>query len=97
MAQYGDEITYKELIGRGSYTSGLVRFKPKEILDSKYVLHERDDVVCYIISGNGVLRLDDDSVKVRPGSIIHIPCGNNHDFVANDELLVFFIKITTGF
>ncbi len=96
MVQDGDEVSYKELIDRGSYTAGLVRFKPKEVLDGKYILHEQDDVLCYIITGNGVLRIGDESKEVRPGSIIHIPYGNNHDFVANDDLLVFFVKITAG-
>ena len=94
MVQSGDEVSYKEFIDTGSYTAGLVRFKPKEVHDGRYILHERDDVLCYIISGHGVLRIGDDSKEVQPGSIIYIPYGNNHDFVAKDQLLVFFVKIT---
>ncbi len=94
MAQSGDEISYKELVDRGSFTAGLIRFKKKEVLDDKYILHERDDVLCYIISGHGKLRIGDRSREVRPGSILHIPYGNRHDFVADDELLVFYVKIT---
>ncbi len=94
MVQNGDEVSYKELIDRGSFTAGLIRFKPKEVIDGKYILHERDDVLCYIISGHGILRINDESKEVRPGSIIHIPYGNNHDFVAHDELLIFYVKVT---
>ena len=94
MVQSGDEISYKELVDRGSFKAGLIRFKQKEALDDKYILHERDDVLCYVISGNGILRIGDESREVRPGSIIHIPYGNRHDFVSEDELLVFYVKIT---
>jgi len=94
MVQSGDEISFKELVDRGSFKAGLIRFKRKQVLDDKYILHKRDDVLCYIISGHGILRVDDESKEVRPGSIIHIPYGNSHDFVADDELLVFYVKIT---
>ncbi len=94
MVQSGDEISYKELIDRGNFTAGLIKFKKKKVLDDKYILHERDDVLCYIISGHRKLRIGDESGRVSPGSIIHIPYGNRHDFVADDELLVFYVKIT---
>ena len=94
MPQSGEEISYKELVDRGSFRAGLIRFRKKEVLDEKNILHKRDDVLCYIISGHGILRMGNESKEVYPGSILHIPYGNSHDFVADNELLVFYVKIT---
>ena len=54
-----------------------------------------DEEVYYIIKGKGVLRVDGDDHLVKPGSIIYVRDGVNHQFHAIEEdlsILVFFAK-----
>lgn len=93
MESTGDEISYIELVDQGSFKAGLVKFGKREVLDDNYVIHDRVDVLCYVISGHGQLRMDAEINEVLAGSIIHIPHGKRHDFVAEDELLVYYVQI----
>ena len=52
-----------------------------------------DEEVYYIIKGKGVLRVDGDDQPVKPGSIVYVKAGVEHQFHSIDEdltMLVFF-------
>ncbi len=54
-----------------------------------------DEEVYYIIKGKGVLRVDGDDQLVKPGSIVYVQAGIEHQFHSIDEdltMLVFFAK-----
>jgi mannose-6-phosphate isomerase-like protein (cupin superfamily) len=44
-----------------------------EIADAKLHYHERTDEFYYIIDGQGTMVLDDETIDVRQGMVIHTP------------------------
>ena len=54
-----------------------------------------DEEVYYVIKGKGVLRVDGEDQLVKPGSIVYVKDGVNHQFHSIDEdltMLVFFAE-----
>lgn len=52
-----------------------------------------DDEVYYVIEGRAVLRVGDDEVPVKPGSVVYVKAGVDHRFhdIEDDlKVLVFF-------
>ena len=43
-------------------------------------VHERVDEVVYVVAGEGAIRIGDESVALRPGSLIVVPHGSGHAF-----------------
>jgi len=43
-------------------------------------VHDRVDEVVYVVAGEGAIKIGDESVALRPGSLIVVPHGSGHGF-----------------
>lgn len=48
-------------------------------------VHDDVDQVLVIVDGNGEAILDAEHVAIRPGSVVVVPAGTRHNFVANGD------------
>jgi quercetin dioxygenase-like cupin family protein len=79
-----------------NYEVGLIAFYPRSDDDPRQICHGHRDVVCHALRGAGLLRLDDETLIVEPGTLYHIPAGTPHDFAASgDEPLVLLYTLVT--
>jgi mannose-6-phosphate isomerase-like protein (cupin superfamily) len=62
-----------------------------EIHDAKLHYHERTDEFYYIISGQGTMVLDDETIEVHQGVVVYIPRGVRHKAVGNMTVLTICI------
>ena len=54
-----------------------------------------DDEVYYIMKGKGVLRVESDDLPIKPGSIVYVRAGIEHQFHSIEQeltMLVFFAE-----
>jgi mannose-6-phosphate isomerase-like protein (cupin superfamily) len=98
LKKISDEIRYADCFEEKQFTSGLIAFRATKNSDPKQINHDDKDVVCYVIKGNGRLRVNGKRIFLRPGMICHISKGTPHDFAAakNTELVLFYSLIKTG-
>ena len=92
-----DEIRYADCFTAGTFTSGLIAFRPNKKADPKQINHDNKDVVCHVIKGSGRLRVNGKRIPLRSGIVCHIPKGTPHDFAAgrSGELVLFYSLIQT--
>ena len=77
----------RNFIGREPMKESIIACKPLETVRllqmreaiAKHV-HERVDEVVYVVAGEGAIRIGDESVALRPGSLIVVPHGSGHAF-----------------
>jgi mannose-6-phosphate isomerase-like protein (cupin superfamily) len=86
-----DEVVYQDCASGPGYSAGIVRFLPRETDDARMVTHEAKDVVCHVISGDGLLRIGDEVQEIGPGTLCQIPARTPHDFRAMGEPMVMFV------
>jgi quercetin dioxygenase-like cupin family protein len=93
-----EEIRYANCFEEKQFTSGLIAFRPARNSDPKQINHDDKDVVCHVLKGRGRLRVDGRRIRLRSGTICHIPKGTPHDFAAgkNGEMVLFYSLIKTG-
>jgi mannose-6-phosphate isomerase-like protein (cupin superfamily) len=53
--------------------------------NSDYHVHEDMEQVQYVLSGTGIIRLDDAEYPIRPGDAIYIPPNVKHQFINDTE------------
>jgi mannose-1-phosphate guanylyltransferase len=58
-----------------------------------YHSHERRDEIWNIISGEGVVVIDDVQQTVRPGDVVTMHAGSKHTIIARTELKVIEVQI----
>lgn len=58
-------------------------------------LHRRIREVLYLIQGEGVFRLDDADVAMRPGSVVRVEPGHVHTFTAGPAGPAVFLVVTS--
>ena len=92
-----DEIRYADCFKEKQFTSGLIAFRASKKRDPKQIIHDKKDVVCQVIQGNGRLRVNGKRIQLRPGIVCHIPKATPHDFATgkSGELVLFYSLIKT--
>ncbi|MGH7783579.1 MAG: cupin domain-containing protein [Candidatus Binatia bacterium] len=98
LKKISEEIGYANCFVEEQFTSGVIIFQPVKSSDRKPIIHDDKDVVCYVLRGSGRLRAEGTLVRLRPGTICHIPKRMPHDFMAGkkSELVLFYSLIKTG-
>ncbi|HXV78275.1 MAG TPA: cupin domain-containing protein [Candidatus Binatia bacterium] len=97
LAKLNAEIRYQTCFEEKTFSSGLIAFRPKKNSDLKQINHRDKDVVCQVLKGRGRLRINNRRIRLRPGTICHIPKNTPHDFAAGktSELVLFYSLIKT--
>ena len=77
----------KNFIGREPMKESIIACKPLEtvrVLQMREAVarhvHDRVDEVVYVVAGEGAVRIGDETVALRPGSLIVVPHGSGHAF-----------------
>jgi mannose-6-phosphate isomerase-like protein (cupin superfamily) len=77
----------RNLIGREPFKESILSCTPLETVRLLQMregvarhVHERVDEIVYVVAGEGAVRMGDETVPVRPGSLLVIPNGNAHAF-----------------
>ena len=77
----------RNYIGRDPLKESIIACKPLEtvrLLQMRDAVashaHDRADEVVYVIAGEGGVRIGDETVALRPGSLIVLPHGSGHAF-----------------
>ena len=98
LPKLNDEIRYKNCFQEKTFTSGLIAFRSKKNSATKQIIHADKDVLCHVLKGRGRLRIHSRRIRLRPGTMCHIPKGTPHDFAAGKagELILFYSLINTG-
>ncbi len=65
-----------------------------EIHDAKLHYHQRTDEFYYVISGTGMMRLDDEEIELHPGVVVYVPRGVKHKAAGN--LTVLIVCVPSG-
>lgn len=97
LQRHNEEIRYQGCFEGECFSTGVVAFRAGTHKDD-YITHSHQDVVCHVLMGTGRLRLEAETLDLKPGSLCHIPRGTPHDFVATgeDDLLLVYSLITTS-
>jgi quercetin dioxygenase-like cupin family protein len=97
LPRLNEEIRYRSCFEEKTFTSGLIAFRPTRQNDPKQINHKDRDVVCQVLKGRGRLQINGRRIRLRPGTICHIPKGTPHDFAAGKtgELVLFYSLIKT--
>jgi hypothetical protein len=73
--------------GREPFKESIIACKPLEtvrLLQMREAVarhvHDRVDEVIYVVAGEGAVRIGDETVAVRPGSLVVVPHGSEHGF-----------------
>jgi quercetin dioxygenase-like cupin family protein len=98
LRKINQEIRCQNCFEEKNFTSGFIAFSPQKNPDHKQINHSDKDVVCHVIKGRGRLRINGRRIRLRPGTICHIPKGTPHDFAAGKraELVLFYSLIKTA-
>jgi len=78
-------------------TLGVSVFNPRT--ETSCMSHDTEELA-YVVSGNGLLRLDDDEVRLSMGMACHIPAGVWHTVVNDDEeipMTMVFVFASPGY
>lgn len=77
----------RNYIGREPMKESILACKPLETVRLLQMrepiarhVHERLDEVVYVVAGEGAVKVGDESVALRPGSLIVLPHGSGHAF-----------------
>lgn len=62
-----------------------------EISDSKKHYHEKTTEFYYVLSGKGILELNEDTIPLKEGTVIMIKPGVLHRAISHDNLKVLII------
>ncbi len=90
------EMAHRRVAEGATYEAGVVRFTPGAGGDPKQITHTDQDVLCYVLSGAGRLRLGGSETPLAPGLLCHIPANTPHDFAATSEpLSLYYCLIRT--
>ncbi len=88
----------KELAGPETVGSSRVDFRISRYAPMAYVQehqHQIQEQVYYVLEGEGVLTLDDESHLMRPNDYVYVPPGVRHSFTNTGLDGLVFLVITT--
>lgn len=63
----------------------------------KYHSHSKQEEFYFIMSGKGILRIDDKEILIKTGDVISVPAGkdNGHQFINNSSEILQILDIGT--
>ena len=61
-----------------------------------YQMHHKRSEIWSVISGTGVVRLEDETTEVQPGDIVQVPALAKHTIINNSDEPLVFIEIQLG-
>ena len=61
-----------------------------------YQMHHKRSEIWSVISGTGIVRLEDEMREVQPGDIIQVPALAKHTIINTSDEPLVFIKIQIG-
>jgi mannose-6-phosphate isomerase-like protein (cupin superfamily) len=88
----------KELAGPETVGSSRVDFRISRYAPMAYVQehqHQIQEQVYYVLEGEGLLTLDDESHLMRPNDYVYVPPGVRHSFTNTGLDGLVFLVITT--
>ena len=88
----------KELAGPETVGSSRVDFRISRYAPMAYVQehqHQIQEQVYYVLEGEGLLTLDDESHLMRPNDYVYVPPGVRHSFTNTGLNGLVFLVITT--
>ena len=88
----------KALVGPANSGSERIDFRISRYAPNAYVaehVHKVQEQVYYVLEGEGVLTLDDESRLMRPHDYVYVPAGVRHSFTNTGLAGLVFIVVTT--
>lgn len=61
----------------------------------KYHIHSRQEEFFLILSGTGILRMNEEEIHIKTGDVISKPAGNAHQFINNGLEILQILDIGT--
>lgn len=78
-----DQLLSRDACDR--FSAYRVRMQPKQTKQPSY--HKAGEELYYVLSGNGLAKLGNESYALRPGCFFRVPPNTVHEFVTQDEPL----------
>jgi quercetin dioxygenase-like cupin family protein len=88
----------KALVGPENSGSSRIDFRISRYAPAAYVdehVHKVQEQIYYVLEGEGVLTLDDQSKLMRPHDYVYVPPGVRHSFTNSGLAGLVFLVITT--
>ena len=88
----------KALVDPANSGSSRIDFRISRYAPHAYVaehVHKVQEQVYYVLEGEGVLTLDDESHLLRPHDYVYVPAGVRHSFTNTGLAGLVFIVVTT--
>jgi len=88
----------KALVGPDNAGSKLLDFRISRYAPMAYVqehTHKVQEQIYYVLEGEGVLTLDDESHLMRPNDYVYVPPGVRHSFTNTGTNGLVFLVVTT--
>ncbi len=88
----------KELAGPATVGSSRIDFRISRYAPAAYVgehVHQVQEQIYYVLEGEGVLTLDDQSHLLRPHDYVWVPPGVRHSFTNTGTAGLVFLVVTT--
>jgi mannose-6-phosphate isomerase-like protein (cupin superfamily) len=88
----------KALVGPANSGSKRIDFRISRYAPNAYVaehVHKVQEQVYYVLEGEGMLTLDDESRLMRPHDYVYVPAGVRHSFTNTGLAGLVFIVVTT--
>jgi mannose-6-phosphate isomerase-like protein (cupin superfamily) len=80
----------EESVGAKQFALLVNEFDPG--LTSKAHKHDKEEHAFYIISGTGIIRIEDESIEVSEGDAVFVPPGKMHEVSSTgDEILKYIV------
>ena len=85
LAEIGGDEYFNDFLRIGHLEAGVLRLRPGE--EDTQTPHDTDELY-YIIQGKGQLKVGNEHMAVKQGSIVFVPAKMLHRFYGNKDLLV---------
>jgi mannose-6-phosphate isomerase-like protein (cupin superfamily) len=87
----------KTMFTGDNYTAGLVALSPGETTQAP-VAQVGKDLMAVVMQGRGFLRVPTDEVYLEPGTVVRVPSGMPHQFVATgtEDLVMVLVSVEVG-
>ena len=59
-------------------------------------VHDRVDEIIYVVAGDGVLRLGENAIALRPATLVVVPHGSNHAFEIRGKKPLIAVSTLAG-
>ena len=93
----------KNFIGREPLRESVLACRPLEAVRLLQMrepvaqhVHDRVDEIIYVVAGDGVLRLGESNVALRPATLVVVPHGSNHSFEIRGKKPLIAVSTLAG-